>query len=199
MSMRKLRKLRSVVNFLTAIKNSMLKHGFDMHNVFLSAPGDLAKERETCRSAISEVNASEAMPSKILLVTVGLTNDGSIVDFRSAVAENVRQCAYFVQVFEDDWGPQNLFRKLFYLAADCRDDPAFPMQEVAVFLKDAPRETDPEILAFREELEERQDMRVFHFDKTESLKAQLIALSGEWVRSILAAGGGVHETRAEGA
>jgi hypothetical protein len=199
MSMRELRKPRSVVNFLTAIKNSMLKHGFDMHNVFLSAPGDLAKERETCRDAISEANASDAMPSQILLVTVGLTSDGPIVDFRSAVAENIRQCAYFIQVFEDDWGPKNLFRKMFYLAADCRDDPAFPMQEVVVFLKDAARETDPEILAFRKELEERQDVRVFHFDEIESLKAQLIELSGEWVRSILAAGGGGHETRAEGA
>jgi hypothetical protein len=143
----------------------MIKHGFDMHQVFLSAPGDLEKERDTCRGAISEVNASDAMPAKILLVTVGLTSDGQIVDFRSAVAENVRQSAYYVQIFEDDWGPKNLFRKMFYLAIDCRDDPAFPMQEVAVFLKDAPRETDPEILAFRKELEQRQDMRVFHFEK----------------------------------
>jgi hypothetical protein len=177
----------------------MLKHGFDMRNIFLSAPGDLAQECDICRSAISEVNASDAMPSKILLVTVGLNSDAQIVDFRSAVAENVRQCAYFVQVFEDDWGPKNLFRKMFYLAADCRDDPAFPMQEVVVFLKAAPRENDPEILAFRKELEERQDVRVFHFDKPDSLKAQFIELAAEWVRSILAAPAAGHQSHAEGA
>jgi hypothetical protein len=177
----------------------MLKHGFDMHNVFLSAPGDLANERETCRSAISEVNANEAMPSKVLLVTVGLTNDGQIVDFRSAVAENIRQSAYFIQVFEDDWGPKNLFRKMFYLAADCRDDPALPMREVVVFLKDAPRENGPEILAFRQELEERQDVRVFHFDKPDSLKAQFTELAAQWVRSILAAPAAGHQSHAEGA
>ena len=41
----------------------MLKHGFDMHQVFLSAPGDLEKERDACRIAINDVNAAEAMPN----------------------------------------------------------------------------------------------------------------------------------------
>jgi hypothetical protein len=133
----------------------MLQHGFDMHRVFPSAPGDLERERDACRSVISEVNAAAAMPLKILLVTVGLSSDDQIVGFRSPVAENIRQCAYYLQVFEDDWGPKNLFRKMFFLATECRDDAALPMQEVVVFLKAAPRETDPEILAFRKELEQQ--------------------------------------------
>jgi hypothetical protein len=165
----------------------MLKHGFDMQQVFLSAPGDLARERDACRNAISDVNEHEAMPSKILLVTVGLTNDGYIVEYRSAVAENVRASAYFIQIFEDDWGPKNLFRKMFNLATDCRDDAALPMREVVVFLKAAPWETDPEILALRKELEERQDARVFSFDNAESLKQQVAAVCGEWVRAIRSA------------
>ena len=163
----------------------MLKHGFDMHRVFLSAPGDLEKERETCRGAISEVNSAEAMPSKILLVTVGLPSDDQIVGFRSAVSENVRQCAYYVQVFEDDWGPKNLFRKMFYLAIECRDDATLPMQDVVVFLKAAPRETDPEILALRKELEEQPRVRVFHFDQLENLKTQLQQVSSGWVLQIV--------------
>jgi hypothetical protein len=162
----------------------MRKHGFDMHQVFLSAPGDLAREREACRSAISDVNECEAMPSKILLVTVGLTSDGHIVDYHSAVAENVRASAYFIQIFEDDWGPKNLFRKMFHLAIECRDDAALPMREVVVFLKAAARETGPEILALRKELEERQDARVFSFDNAENLKQQIAAICGEWVRAI---------------
>src|ERR1019366_6733071 len=173
----------------------MLKHGFDMHQLFLSAPGDLEKERDACRSAISEVNSAEAMPLKILLVSVGLTCDDHVVGFRSAVADNIRQSAYYVQVFEDDWGPKNLFRKMFYLAIECRDDPALPMREVVVFLKDAPRETDHEILAFRQELEERQDVRVFHFDKPDSLKAQFTELAAQWVRSILAAPAAGHQSQ----
>jgi hypothetical protein len=184
-------------------KTSMLKHGFDMYNVFLSAPGDLEREREACRGAISEVNAGYAMQSKILLCTVGLNNDGSIAEFRSAVSENVRQSAYFIQIFEDDWGPRNLFRKMFQLSVDCRDDSGFPMQEVVVFLKAAPRETDPEILSFRQELEGRSDVRVFHFEKPENLKAQLMEVAREWVGSIIAstsdaASGGIRRS-AEGA
>jgi hypothetical protein len=166
----------------------MLKHGFDMHSVFLSGPGDLEKERDACRSVISDVTAAEAMLSKILLATIGLTSDEQIVGFRSAVAENIRQCTYYIQIFEDDWGPKNLFRKMFYLATECRDDATLPMQEVVVFLKAAPRETDPEILAFRKELEEIQGVRVFHFDKIESLKTQLQQVSSGWVRQIIEAG-----------
>jgi hypothetical protein len=163
----------------------MLKHGFDMQQVFLSAPGDLATEREACRSAIGEVNEREAMPAKILLVTVGLTNDGHIADYRAAVAENVRASVYFIQIFEDDWGPKNLFRKMFHLGVECREDAALPMRDVVVFLKTATRETDPEVLAFRRELEERQDMRVFGFENAENLKEQVAAVCGDWVRQIV--------------
>jgi hypothetical protein len=172
----------------------MVIHGFDMYRVFISAPGDLELEQQTCRTAISEVNEKEAMPRRTLLVSVGLREDGQIEGFRSAVADNIRQCTYYIQVFEDDWGPKNLFRKMFYLATECRDDSSLPMQDVIVCLKDAPRETDPEILAFRKELEERQDVRVFHFDKPESLKAQLLEACGAWVRSLVEAGGGARES-----
>src|ERR1700733_3471346 len=113
-----------------------MPHGFDMYRVFISAPGDLDQDRQACRDAIAEVNETKAMPFKTLLVSVGLTRDDQIVGFRSAVSENVRQCTYFIQIFEDDWGPKNLFRKVFYQAAECRDDSAMPMREVIVCLKD---------------------------------------------------------------
>ena len=164
----------------------MIVHGFDMYRVFISTPGDLEREQDTCRKAISEINELEAMPQKVLLVSVGLREDGQIVGFRSAVAENIRQCTYYIQVFEDNWGPNNLFRKMFHLATECRDAAGFPMREVVVFLKSAPRETDPQILAFRKELEEQPDVRVFHFEKPDELEAQLREVSSNWVRSILA-------------
>jgi len=169
----------------------MMTHGFDMYRVFISTPGDLQREQETCRAAIGEVNEKEAMPHKILLVSVGLREDGQIEGFRSAVSENVRQCTYYIQIFQDDWGPKNLFRKMFLLAADCRDDTSLPMREIVVGLKDAPRESDPDILAFRKELEEQQNVRVFHFENVESLAELLRKVCGEWLLSIVAAGGGV--------
>jgi hypothetical protein len=168
----------------------MMIHGFDMYRVFISTPGDLLREQDMCRAAISEVNGADAMPQKILLVSVGLREDGQIEGIRSAVAENVRQCTYYIQIFEDDWGPKNLFRKMFFLAADCRDDASLPMREIIVCLKDAPRETDPEILAFRKELEEQPNVRVFHFNQVEGLGGQLREVCREWVQSIIAGGGG---------
>jgi hypothetical protein len=171
----------------------MINHGFDMYRVYLSTPGDLVREQDACRAAISQVNAAEAMPLKILLVSVGLRDDGQIAAFRSAVNENVRQCAYFIQVFEDDWGPNHLYRKLLYLAEDCKQDESLPMRDVIVCLKDAPRETDPAILSFRQELADLAGTRVLHFNTPESLQTQLLAVCADWVRAIEAAGGGVRE------
>ena|ERR1043166_8562974 len=164
----------------------MVIHGFDMYRVFISTPGDLEREQETCRAAISEVNEKQAMPHQTLLVSVGLIHDDHITGFRAAVAGNVRESTYYIQVFADDWGPKNLFRKMFTLAAECRDDSSLPMREVIVCLKDTPGETDAEILAFRKELEERQDVRILRFKTTNSLKAQLVEVCTGWVQSILA-------------
>lgn len=165
----------------------MMVHGFDMYRVFLSTPGDLQKEMNACREAIAEVNQNVAMPAKILLVSVGLTSDEQISGYRAAVAENIRQCTYFIQVFEDDWGPRDLLRKMFLLALECRDDRSLPMREAVVCLKAAPRETDPEVLAFRKELDETPGIRVLHFDTAESMKSQLSEVCKGWVQAIMAA------------
>ena len=162
----------------------MLVHGFDMHRVYLSAPGDLDAEKQLCRSVISETNEQDAMPFKILLVSVGLPQDGVVEQFRSAVSDNIRQCAFLIQVFQDDWGPKNLMRKMFYLACDGRGDEQLPMRDVVVFLKSAPRETDPEILAFRKELEDLADVRVFHFSTAEEMRTELRKVTGAWVQTI---------------
>jgi hypothetical protein len=169
----------------------MMTHGFDMYRVFISTPGDLLMEQDTCREAISEVNEKEAMPRKVLLVSVGLREHGQVEGFRSAVAENVRECSYYIQIFEDDWGPKNLFRKMFFLATECVGDATLPMREVVVCLKDAPHEIDPEILAFRKELQEQQNVRVLRFDKPANLGEQVREVCEQWVQSIVGDGGGV--------
>jgi hypothetical protein len=162
----------------------MWKHGFDMHRVYLCTPGDLSREQDICREAMAEVNETDAMPSQILLVPVALMDHAHAMEFRAAVADNIRQCAYFVQVFEDDWGPKAVCRKLFFLATECRDDATFPMQEVVVCLKDAPREKDPEILEFRAELEQTPGVRVLYFDNPDTLKAKIAELFKKWVGAI---------------
>jgi len=60
-----------------------------------------------------------------------------------------------------------------------------PMREVVVYLKDAPRESDPQILAFRKELEERTDLRVFRYRGVDELRAQLVEICNGWARAII--------------
>jgi hypothetical protein len=167
-----------------------MPHGFDAYRVFISAPGDLERDRQACHDAIAAVNENCAMPAKILLVSVGLRENSQIESSRSAVSDNVRWSSYFIQMFQDDWGPRDLFRKIYLLAVDCRNDAAMPMRDVVVCLKDAPHETNPEILAFRAELEGRQDVRVLRYSQTEEIRQKLEEVCTGWAESIV-------ETKAE--
>jgi hypothetical protein len=162
-----------------------MPHGFDAYRVFISAPGDLEPDRRACYDAIAAVNESCAMPAGILLASVGLRDNGQIESNRSIVSDNVRWSSYFIQVFQDDWGPRDLFRKVFLLALECRDDAAMPMRDVMVCLKDAPHETNAEILAFRAELEGRQDVRVLRYSQTEEIRQKLEEVCTGWTESIV--------------
>jgi len=167
-----------------------MPHGFDAFRIFVSAPGDLEADREACHSAISSVNESTAMPAKVLLVSVGLRDNEQITGSRAIVSDNVRWSAYFIQIFQDDWGPRDLFRKLFLLAIECRDDAAMKMRDVVLCLKNAPGETNAEILAFRRELDERQDVRVFRYGAPDELKAHLTDVCEGWARDLIESGAG---------
>jgi hypothetical protein len=145
-------------------------------------------DREAAHDAISRANEAVAMPAKILLVNLGLRNNDQIVNFRGAVSENVRWSAFFIQIFQDDWGTRDLFRKLFLLALECRDDSSMPMRDVVVCLKDAPGETNQEILAFRKELEERKDVNLFRYSCVEQLREHLERVCGEWAEALIAVG-----------
>jgi len=128
------------------------------------------------------------MPAKVLLVSVGLRDNEQISGSRSIVSDNVRWSTYFIQIFEDDWGPRDLFRKLFLLAAECRDDASMPMRDLVVCLKDAPHETNAEVIEFRRELDERRDLRVLRYAAPDELGAQLIDVCNGWARAQIDAG-----------
>lgn len=165
-----------------------MPHGFDSYRVFISAPGDLDTDRQAAYDALSRINESEAMPAKILLTSVGLRDNSQIELFRSAVSDNVRWSTFFIQIFQDDWGSRDLFRKLFLLALECREDPSMPMRGIAICLKDAPHETNPGILAFRKELEEQPGVKVFHYSRPEQLGEYLERACGNWAKELIALG-----------
>jgi len=51
--------------------------------VFISAPGDLERDRQACHDAISQANETTAMPAKVLLVEAGLRENEQISSHRS--------------------------------------------------------------------------------------------------------------------
>ena len=164
-----------------------MAHGFDDYRIFISAPGDLEPDRDACYAAVARANEETAMPAKVLLISVGLREDAQILSSRAIASENVRWSSFFIQVFQDDWGPRDLFRKLFLLAVECRDDAALPMRDVVVAIKDAPNETSAEILAFRKELEERTDLRVIRYKTVDELREQMIEVCNGWARAVIEA------------
>ena len=165
-----------------------MPHGFDAYRVFISAPGDLDTDRQAAYDAVSRTNESVAMPAKILLTSVGLRDAGQIESFRGAVSDNVRWSTFFIQIFEDDWGPRDLFRKLFLLALESRADSSMPMRGVAICLKDAPHETNPGVLAFRKELAEQPGVQVFRYSRPEQLGEYVEEVCGSWAHALIALG-----------
>lgn len=165
-----------------------MPHGFDAYRVFVSSPGDLDADRQAAYDAVAKANEAVAMPAKILLVTLGLRDNEQIVSFRSAVSDNIRWSTFFIQIFQDDWGQRDLFRKLYLLALECRDDASMPMRNVVVCLKDAPNETNHEILAFRKELEDRKDINLFRYTRVEQLQQHLERVCCDWTQSLIALG-----------
>jgi hypothetical protein len=162
-----------------------MPHGFDAYRVFISAPGDLGPDCDACYAAVARANETTAMPFKALLVSVGLRDDNHILSSRAITSDNARWSTYFIQVFQDDWGPRDLFRKLFLLAVECRDDSSMPMRDVVVGIKDAPNETNPEILAFRKELEERTDVRVIRYRAVDELRELMTEVCNGWARAVI--------------
>ena len=164
-----------------------MAHGFDDYRIFISAPGDLEPDRDACYAAVARANEETAMPAKVLLISVGLREDAQILSSRAIASENVRWSSFFIQVFQDDWGPRDLFRKLFLLAVECRDDASLPMRDVVVAIKDVPNETNAEILAFRKELDERTDLRIIRYKTVDELREQMIEVCNGWARAVIEA------------
>ena len=148
-----------------------------MHRVFCSTPGDLESERLLFHNVVAEVTESEGMPRQTLLVPVTCLRNEHLLLFRKAVEENVRQCAYFVQVLNDSWGMGDSFKGLYPFAAACRDNPNEPMQEMAVFIKGSG--SGKSLL----QSIDTPGVPVFIFNSNEEFTAGLRTLLTQWIRS----------------
>ncbi len=98
---------------------------FRFVRVFCSTPGDLEPERQAFHRALNDVNELEGMPRGVLFVPVSIVPNLTNKEwFQSAINENVRECAFFVQLGMN-------FEREYKLAQECMADPALPMRDVA--------------------------------------------------------------------
>jgi hypothetical protein len=150
----------------------MQRHGFEIHDIFCSTPGNLNPELESFHKVAAEVNEI-GMPHKTLLAALCLKSNNLIFVAGDLAKENIRYCSFFVQVLEDSWGPAGLFRELYDLAESCLKDENAPMRAMAVFVKPPASAAIP------------AGATVYTYDTIESFESQLQAVLGEWLRGAL--------------
>jgi hypothetical protein len=112
---------------------------FQMHRIFCATPWELEAELYRFYEVIGRFNETVAMQMGVLYVPVALTN---VMDKRPqqyAVDQNIRDCRHYILLLSEDWGPvARNFKNDYQLALQCIDDPALPMQSVAVLAKKQP-------------------------------------------------------------
>lgn len=160
---------------------------YRMYRVFCATPGDsetgLEAERQAFHEVMGQVNGAEAMPEGILFVPVSiLPNLTNKAVFQPAVDENVRACAFFVQVLDHTWGPATRnFEREFQLAMQSYADPALPMKGVSLFFKDpGGKQVEPGVAQLRKP---GQGVPVFDFSSLDDFTIHLRSQLSAWLRS----------------
>jgi hypothetical protein len=163
---------------------------YRMHRVFCATPGDsesdLEPERQAFYDVIGEVNETEAMPEEILFVPVSvLPNLADLTVFRKPVDDNVRACAFYVQVLHHTWGPAaRNFEHQYQLAKQCCADPQLPMKGVSLFFK-VPngRPVEPDVADLKESSAAAQDPRFIDFEDLDDFRTRLRSQLSAWLQS----------------
>jgi len=149
------------------------RHGFEMHDIFCSAPGNLVEELDAFYAVAGEVNEAVGAPYKTLLAGLCLKSDNLIFTAANAAKDNIRYCSFFVQLLKDSWGPVGLFRELYDVAESCLKDDQAPMRGIAVFVKPPGTAAVPAGSA------------IFHYETIESFQSQLRAVLTDWLTAVL--------------
>jgi hypothetical protein len=147
----------------------MQRHGFDVHDVFCSTPGNLEAELDAFHRVLGEINEKSGMPRKTLFAGLCLKSDNLIFVAGEAAKVNIRYCTYFVQVLDKSWGPVGLFRELYDVAIACVLDDQSPMRGAAIFAKAAALIEIPE------------GAPIYRYDDIASFEAQLRTLLKDWL------------------
>lgn len=155
---------------------------YTMHRIFCATPGDLEEERLAFYKVMGDFNEAHAMPRGILFVSISIVPYGGDKRvYQGAVSENIRSCRYYIQVLEDTWGPpQKNFERDYAVARRSMEDPALPMQEVAVLFKKPllPHQVEPGVAQLKE------SMGAGEFSTLEEYGKQLQQLLTGWLEAV---------------
>jgi hypothetical protein len=101
-------------------------------------------ERMRFHDVIGRVNETAILRGGSLYVPVTLVNVRDKRPMQYVVDENIRDCRYYILLLANDWGPvERNFGSDYHLALECAEDPALPMQRVAVLRKRLPGGATP--------------------------------------------------------
>jgi len=159
---------------------------YRMYRVFCATPGDLEDERQAFHKALSDVNATEAMPRGILLVSVSiLPHMSNKLAYQAVVDENVRACTFYIQVLHETWGPSfRNFEREYKLAHKLRAEGG-DMKDLAVFFKAAgDREIEPAVSKFRAALAANGGPPALEFAEPSEFQDQLRAQLSAWLKTL---------------
>ena len=150
----------------------MQRHGFDVHDVFCSTPGNLEQELEAFHRVLGEVNEENGIARKTLLAGLCLKSDNFIFVAGDAAKSNIRSCTYFLQVLDKSWGPVGLFRELYDVAVASLADDQSPMRALAIFAKSTASVEIPE------------GAPVYRYEAIDSFESQLRTLLSAWLSGV---------------
>src|SRR5689334_13601567 len=109
---------------------------YQLHRVYCGAAWDLEAERHAFTDAVGDFNETIGIKAGILYVAVSLPGVPDKRPYQYAVDQNIRACRHYILAISEDWGPPaRNFQREYQLALECSRDPALPMRETAVFVR----------------------------------------------------------------
>jgi hypothetical protein len=159
-------------------------------NVFLGAPEGLEEERQAFHDVVGEVNEAEGLKQGILFVPLFVSRK---LHEQQVIDSNIRSSTYYILALDDHLGPRGRsFQHDLNVASECCADPALPMREVVVLLKQPGKDSfwEPAVAAFRARPAGAGEPRRLEFADAVQFRLVVRELLSQWLREPAAAATG---------
>ena len=159
---------------------------YRMHRIFCATAWETEGERRAFYDLLGEFNETHGIPAGTLYVPVSLININDKRPYQYTVEDNIRQCLYYILVPGDDWGPpERCFERDYRFARNCAADPALPMRESAILLRNQPDGSPPAFAAVLD----AAGHAYTRFTVMEDFQAAVSTLLHRWIAAELPAHG----------